>query len=201
MKNISPNPRGFGIIGLIIILVIVGVVGTIGFFVYHKNSTKSVKSVNVKIESKQTEPTPTPSATPTVTQTVAPSAKTSASTAQTNNPSAPKNTTVTEQTVNCSDQVCFEKKFAECKPATFTAGFGEDINTAQVVAYYTINGTKGNGCNMAFRYTKNPNKTWENKELTCNWDNKKAFQDSIEQTFNDLDSYGCEGALLPILKG
>ncbi|HSW37745.1 MAG TPA: hypothetical protein VLG37_05275 [Candidatus Saccharimonadales bacterium] len=171
MKKLSTNSKGFGVIELLIIVVIVGIVGGVGYFVYHKNSTKNVTSTSVKTGSKKTD-----NANVSVTAPVT-------------------------QTENCGDQGCFEKKFAECKPATLTAGFGEDIKTASVVVYYKINGPEGDGCNMVFRYTKNPNPDWENKDLTCNWDNKKAFQDSIEQTFNNLDGYACEGPLLPLLKG
>jgi hypothetical protein len=174
MIKLSTSSRGFGAIELLIIVGIVGLVGATGYFVYNKNH-KAVTSTSVKTGS----------------------AKSSSNGVNTDvSVTAP-----VTQTENCGDQGCFEKKFADCKPATLTAGFGEDIKTASLVVYYKINGPKANGCNMVFRYTKNPNPDWENKDLTCNWDNKKAFQDSIEQTFNNLDAYSCEGPLLPLLKG
>lgn len=98
---------------------------------------------------------------------------------------------------NCADISCFEEKFAKCEPAKL-----DYINPFASV-YYEIYGPEDNGCRMLFRYTRNPNPAWENKDITCTWDNKINFQESIEKTFNNLRpgvNASCEGPLLSILQ-
>lgn len=105
-----------------------------------------------------------------------------------------------------TDQTCFEKKFRSCEPATLSAvlsdsGSSSDPNA--VVTSYQIYGPKTDGCNMTLRYTKNPNPAWVNKDLTCNWDNKIAFADSIQKTFaavSDKQQAVCTGSLVAILQ-
>jgi hypothetical protein len=100
------------------------------------------------------------------------------------------------QTVDCGNEDCFNKKFASCQPATLHADIGVGS-----VEYKIL--TKGStGCNLSFKYTKYPDPSWENKDMTCQFDNKISFEDSMNKVFKGVTSgqIVCKGPLFDILK-
>lgn len=101
-----------------------------------------------------------------------------------------------ETTVNCGSEDCFKKKFTACQPATMIsdAGFA-------AVSYKIIEPTTS-GCKMTFKYTTNPNPDWVNKEMTCTFDNKIGFDESIKKVFDGIfdGTVVCAGPLYPVMR-
>ena len=101
-----------------------------------------------------------------------------------------------EKVINCVDKNCFQSKFSKCEPATLKA----DIAFAS--AEYKIVEPANGGCKMTFKYTKNPNPEWVNKEMTCSFDNKIEFEKSFQNTFNRVveGKVVCSGPFYTILR-
>jgi hypothetical protein len=98
-------------------------------------------------------------------------------------------------TVNCGEENCFNKKFANCEPATLTS----DVGFASV--HYEIISPANGGCKMKMKYPTNPNPEWINKEMTCTFDNKLSLEKSVESTFGGVieGNIICQGPLFNIL--
>ncbi len=101
------------------------------------------------------------------------------------------------ETVDCGNEGCFQQKFAACQPATF----GTNVEGFAGVQNKII-GPAAGGCKVTFKYTKNPNPNWVNKEMTCAYDNKVDFFKAQEKAFNGVldGSVVCEGPLYPIFR-
>jgi hypothetical protein len=95
-----------------------------------------------------------------------------------------------EVKTDCGGMDCFEEKFAECKPATVTSELMENI-----VYYYEIIGPKDGLCELKSKFTANPNPTWVGKEMTCKYDNTKAFNTAVQ------DMSKCQGQLYTLMTG
>lgn len=100
-------------------------------------------------------------------------------------------------TVDCGTADCFSKKFIACQPATLTA----DSGGLGAVSYKII-GPVSNGCSLTFKYTKNPNPDWVNKEMTCSFDNKISFDDAVKKVFDGVlsGSVICTGPLYSTIR-
>jgi hypothetical protein len=100
-------------------------------------------------------------------------------------------------TVDCGTADCFSKKFIACQPATLSA----DSGGLGAVSYKII-GPVSNGCSLTFKYTKNPNPDWVNKEMTCPFDNKVSLDDSVKKVFDGVFSGSviCTGPLYSTLR-
>lgn len=105
---------------------------------------------------------------------------------------------IIQNTVNCGTEACFEEKFAVCEPATLTSVIDMDIGAVE----YTIIGKGAVGCNLTFKYTAYPEPSWINKEMTCEFDNKVSFEDSINKVFRGVGegTVTCKGPLYEILR-
>ena len=101
------------------------------------------------------------------------------------------------KTTDCGDVNCFESYFSQCKTATLDA----DIGSAAF--RYSIVGLMNNGCKITMRYTKNPNPTWVNQDMTCIFDNKLSFENAASKIFEGItkvangqsSSISCSGSL------
>lgn len=97
----------------------------------------------------------------------------------------------------CGDKTCFEQKFSACSPAAFT-----DTSSQEGNIYMEIYGKNDLGCKMLLRYTTG-DPSWVNKNLTCNFDNSKSYQDSIGTKIQSVltgKDNSCEGPFLQVLK-
>ncbi len=101
-------------------------------------------------------------------------------------------------TTDCGGKDCFQQKFAACQPALvqFDAGF--------VAGQYKIVGPAKNGCRVTLRYTTFLDPEWENKELTCAFDNKLPYEKALEKVLSGfsssaLDAAACEGPLYKVI--
>lgn len=101
-----------------------------------------------------------------------------------------------KSTVDCGSQDCFNNKFASCEPATLQA----EIEGMGAVSYKIISKTTA-GCNLTFKYTKYPDPTWENKEMTCPFNNSLSFEAALQKVFSGVTTgeVVCTGPLYKIL--
>ena len=99
-----------------------------------------------------------------------------------------------ENSENCLDQKCFEKKFTNCQKATFLA----KVEGFEAEYLYTITGPKDGKCEMKTKYTKNPDPEWTNKEMICLYDNQKPFLTATDELMQKNNSI-CSGDLAKIL--
>jgi hypothetical protein len=130
------------------------------------------------------------------------------STSSQNTPVGKLNTSITlhnvetTNTVSCGYKGCFEEKFAACQPATAT--MGTQIMGAEIEYYYQIIGAKSGKCEMMFKFTKNPNPDWVNKESICLFDNTKPFTTAFSTTFgealNNIKTTSCTGSFIDLLR-
>lgn len=99
-------------------------------------------------------------------------------------------------TSNCDTLACFSQKFARCEPSEF-----QSQETLGASAYYKIIGVVPGGCSMVFKYPRNPNPNWMNKEMTCTFDNKIDFEKSVQKTIENVmgGKEICSGPLYGIL--
>ena len=106
-------------------------------------------------------------------------------------------TTNTLQVIDCGgNKQCLAENFAACKPVTFA----EDVGVA--AAYYKILKPVVGGCSVIFKYTKNPNPAWVNKEMTCVLDNKNTFDNAIKIAFDGAikGTASCVGPFVSVLR-
>lgn len=92
---------------------------------------------------------------------------------------------------------CFDDEFAKCQVgSTYVVDLAGSITTK-----YTIAKKATSGCDVTYRFTKlEPNPSWENKDITCNYDNKKTFEDALnEQNGKELSETGCTGPLVDLM--
>ena len=99
-------------------------------------------------------------------------------------------------TVSCGSKNCFESYFTSCSPATLLADTGE-FGAVE----YKIVGKSKTGCSLTFKYTKYSDSTWVNKDMTCPFDNKISFKDSLTKVFQGVTTGAvvCTGPLYSIL--
>ncbi len=99
-------------------------------------------------------------------------------------------------TVSCGDQDCFETQFKDCKPATLTSDAG-------LVSFsYQIIGPVTGGCRMTVLYPTNPNPEWENKPMTCTFNNSLEFTAAVQAQLTAISQGNgtCTGPLADIIK-
>lgn len=102
-----------------------------------------------------------------------------------------------QQAPKCKDKACFEQKFSACERAAFT-----DTSNSEGDIYMEIFGKNDVGCKMLLRYTTG-NPDWLNKNLTCNFDNSKSYEESIGAKVQSIlggKDDSCEGPFLQVLK-
>ncbi|KKR91768.1 MAG: hypothetical protein UU95_C0003G0024 [Parcubacteria group bacterium GW2011_GWC2_42_12] len=99
--------------------------------------------------------------------------------------------------VDCGYEGCFEKKFISCEPSTMQG----DTDSLFGAVEYKIIGKGTADCNITFKYTKYPDPSWINKEMTCGFDNKISFQDASTKVFSGVTTGAvvCTGSLYSIL--
>ncbi len=95
-------------------------------------------------------------------------------------------------------QACFGPQFRTCSPAKVRT----EVNLAPliegIIGYeYEIIGPRADGCEVKSRYTSNPNPEYLNKNLFCRYDNRKPFNDAVQEVFPALTT--CSGELKPYL--
>lgn len=181
------NQKGF--IGIVILIIVaLAAIGGGGYYVYHQQQQKTTPPFTQTPQ----ETNSNNSGTITTTKTVETHKKDDSGGIKTDINIKADIT----QTVDCGSEDCFQQKFATCQPSTLKA----DAGFAAVD--YKIIGPATGGCKMTFKYTTNPNPDWVNKEMTCTFDNKIAFQKSIENAFNGVinGSVVCSGPLYTILR-
>lgn len=102
--------------------------------------------------------------------------------------------TITE---NCGSKDCFEKKFSLCEKTSITIDI-DLLGTYQV----EIIGTSGDGCLVKTLYLKNPSPEWDNKSMSCVYDNTLSFKAASEKVFAGITDgeVNCSGSLVTILK-
>lgn len=103
-------------------------------------------------------------------------------------------------TENCSSEDCFDKKFAQCEKATMTKEINSYFGTN--VYHYEIVGQEGSGCRVTTKYLKSAEPTWENKEMTCTYNNKLSMEVASEAVMKGIahGSVKCSGPLFTILQ-
>lgn len=91
---------------------------------------------------------------------------------------------------NCGGEACFDEEFSSCAPkGAFITAYVSDTLSYR----YEIVGKDGDKCNMKSFYPSNPNPEWENKEMVCEYDNSKSFDEAVKG-WN-----GCEGELWDLM--
>lgn len=95
----------------------------------------------------------------------------------------------------CTDSKCFEAKFVACEGGNYTADQGA------VAISYDILGANDGGCLVNVVYTKNSNKDWEGKSMTCTFDNTQSFQTTFQAEFAAAmkGEGSCTGELATVL--
>lgn len=97
---------------------------------------------------------------------------------------------------------CFEVSFETCTPATYTK---VSVNNGQETEYeYKIEESGTGLCSVKTTYLKNEaNPTWENKNMTCEYNNNKNLdlaETEVLNSFNSSTKLGnCSGDLFTIL--
>ena len=204
MKN---SQRGFVSIVVIVIVLVVLAVGA-GTAVYYQSKQKATPQPQSDSISQQgvTEPTSAIATIPLETTVV------NASSSQ-KTPSLAINTTSSVEVesrtfkyakdeiryvVDCGSEGGFEKKFASCDQSTMQADTGSLFGAVE----YKIIGKGVIGCNVTFKYTKYPDPSWVNKEMTCEFDNKISLENSYAKVFNGVTTGAvvCQGSLYDILR-
>ncbi len=176
-----------GFIGIVLVIVVALAVAGGGYYWYGVNNA----GITVE-EAPETQLETEAAVTPTTTTVTATTSATS--------PVGTVNVSVTTDlatTNNCSGANCFEQKFAACQPATTNVD-AEGIAAVE----YKIIGPASGGCQISFKYTKNPNPDWENKELTCVINNSASFQQSSQTLMTGIfdGSANCRGPLLEVIQ-
>jgi hypothetical protein len=93
-------------------------------------------------------------------------------------------------------KACFYQSFKECKPAIYSASF--NLDKQGLVTYnYEITGRSGDLCSVNIENTNNSNKTYINKEMSCDMNNSKTFD--VSSNLNGKDN--CVGSLADLLYG
>ena len=110
-------------------------------------------------------------------------------------------TAVVNFTANCGKKDCFDQKFASCASAETTATDADIGGTAK----FTINGPKGSGCSVTMIFTGMPIASWNNKSMTCNFNDKVNIFDAEGQVVNDLvtskaNPDDCSGPLMSVIQ-
>jgi len=84
--------------------------------------------------------------------------------------------------VECTSQDCFNKQFASCQPAEWTATEASEELTIK----YDINYKASKGCNVTFSTNQS-----SSIKITCNYDNTKTFVDAETLASNTPKKYDC----------
>lgn len=104
----------------------------------------------------------------------------------------------TQQAPKCGDQACFEQKFSACERAAYT-----DSRDPSGSVYLEIYGRNNVGCKMLVKFLPGGDPLFAGKDLTCNFDNSKKYEDAVSSTvqnvFNGKEK-SCEGSLLQTLQ-
>jgi hypothetical protein len=102
----------------------------------------------------------------------------------------------------CTTETCFNPKFSSCEPATFDYA----VKSLGAIRYQIVgNNASTGGCDVTLWYTKkNSNHSWENKPMTCIFNNKVPIRQAASDVFSDLlsghNTYDCTGPLVPIIQ-
>jgi hypothetical protein len=91
-------------------------------------------------------------------------------------------------TTSCGTTNCFQQKFTTCQPATLEADAG-----FAAVYYKILHPVDSYNCRVMFKYIKNPNPNWVNKEMTCTFANNLNF--GIEKQVGDEIAYDAAGGI------
>ncbi len=95
-------------------------------------------------------------------------------------------------------QACFGPQFATCSPAKVRTEVSLAPLIEGIIGYeYEIIVRKDDGCEVKSHYTSNPNPEYLNKNLFCRYDNRKPFNDAVQEVFPALSA--CSGELKPYL--
>jgi len=86
-----------------------------------------------------------------------------------------------------NDQACFEEKFQICEPAKFTPSIDLGALGGVITYDYEIIEPIENFCSIKMKFLKNPNPEWVRKEMICGFDNKKDFQISGQEVFDNVN--------------
>jgi hypothetical protein len=103
---------------------------------------------------------------------------------------------------HCDTEACFNSEFKNCTPASFDYS----VQSLGSINYQIMSGniTSG-GCYVTLTYLKDPNPSWENKPMTCIFNNKVPVRQSASDVFNDLlaghNTYSCTGPLVSVIQG
>jgi len=90
---------------------------------------------------------------------------------------------------DCNNIECFRENFSTCQPATIVSQ--AIFSTA---AHKIIEPTEA-GCRIEVKYLESSlNLDWENKIMSCSYDNTISFEDSFQKIFDD-GLVGCAGPL------
>lgn len=93
---------------------------------------------------------------------------------------------------------CIKEKFKECKPAKFAWTIDLGPLGGETTIYYEVIGPIGNLCEMKWKYLKNPNPDWIDKEMICQYDNSKDFETAFGTAMEDMSRY-CSGPLYDLM--
>lgn len=97
----------------------------------------------------------------------------------------------------CEDQGCFISNFKTCTPSIF------EMEAGGSGVRYEIVGKGVAGCDMTFTYTKINMSNWQNKPMTCDFDNKTSLENAVKKVFEGIanKSVVCEGPLYDAMTG
>ncbi len=203
-----------GFIGILAILVIAAAIGG-GTYVYtqKKNSTKTVGTevrVSNGADIVKTQDRP---ADLSVTEPVAIASNAQAEVRTPDTKKVTNGTVTTTKTIekdspnfsykadiatteDCGYEDCFKQKFKSCKPAITVADAGMSA------VEYKILGKGATGCNVTLKNTVYPDPAMVNKEMTCEFNNKLSFEDSLQKVFSGVSAgtVVCKGSLYDVLR-
>jgi len=95
-----------------------------------------------------------------------------------------------ENVSNCGGIDCFKDEFANCNPGS---NLTTSLGGLNITYYYQIIGLYDEYCQVISKFIENPNPAWENKEMSCLYDNSLDFEKSI------LDTSHCQGELYDLV--
>jgi SHS2 domain-containing protein len=103
------------------------------------------------------------------------------------------------ETIECSEQSCFEAAFAECKKSTF------DYTEAGARTHLEIYGRSDDDCRMLVKFIDGQlgGFDYSNTEMTCNFDNDSKLEDSVGKTIEKVfigEKTSCQGSLIERVK-
>jgi hypothetical protein len=102
---------------------------------------------------------------------------------------------------HCTTEACFDPAFKNCSQATFD----HTIQPLGSIRYQVLySDMRSGGCYVTVEYTQTSNQEWQDKPMTCVFNNQESLTKAAGTIYNDLlsgqNTYGCTGPLVTIIQ-